>query len=166
MQENVSFQDALTYGGLDYTVEKSPNIHRMNDLEIVSESSFFTWRTDTKKVLGVVGDRYTPVQNTDALSIVEQFPYQIETAGVLKNGAICFVCMKSDKQIVVKGKDMTEMYLLFTNSFHPSYWPTKNATPKIKVIHKPIFWFFRLNFFACRYDQCIVALLNKIITVV
>ena len=76
MQENVSFQDALTYGGLDYTVEKSPNIHRMNDLEIVSESSFFTWRTDTKKVLGVVGDRYTPVQNTDALSIVEQFPYQ------------------------------------------------------------------------------------------
>jgi phage/plasmid-like protein (TIGR03299 family) len=130
MQENVSFQDALTYGGLDYTVEKSPNIHRMNDLEIVSESSFFTWRTDTKKVLGVVGDRYTPVQNTDALSIVEQFPYQIETAGVLKNGAICFVCMKSDKQIVVKGKDMTEMYLLFTNSF--------DGTTPISVLFTPI----------------------------
>jgi len=115
--ENVSFNDAVNYGGLDYTVEKSPNIHKMGDVEIISETSFFTWRTDTKSVLGVVGNRYTPIQNMDALSIVEKFPYKIETAGVLKNGGISFVCMKSDKQIVVKGNDLTEMYLLFTNSF-------------------------------------------------
>lgn len=130
MQDNVSFKDALDYGGLGYTVEKSPNIHRMNGVDIVSETSFFTWRTDTQKVLGVVGDRYTPVQNIDALSIVEQFPYHIETAGVLKNGAISFVCMKSDKQIIVKGKDETEMYLLFVNSF--------NGTTPISVLFTPI----------------------------
>jgi phage/plasmid-like protein (TIGR03299 family) len=128
--ENVSFRDALDYGGLNYTVEKSPNIHRMDKVEIISEKSFFTWRTDSKKVLGVVGDRYTPIQNDDALSIVEQFPYKIETAGVLKNGAISFVCMKSDKQIVVKGNDLTEMYLLFTNSF--------DGTTPISVIFTPI----------------------------
>ena len=130
MQDKVSFKDALEYGGLGYFVEKSPNIHRMGNTEIVSETSFFTWRTDNKKVLGVVGDRYTPVQNTDALSIVEQFPYHIETAGVLKNGAISFVCMKSDKQIIVKGVDETEMYLLFINSF--------NGTTPISVLFTPI----------------------------
>lgn len=128
--ESVSYQDALQFGGLDYFVEKSPNIHRMNNVEIISDSSFFTWRTDTQKVLGVVGNRYTPVQNSDALSICEQFPFHIETAGVLKDGALSFVCMKSDKQIVVKGKDVTEMYLLFTNSF--------DGTSPISVLFTPI----------------------------
>lgn len=127
---DVSFKDALQYGGLDYHVEKSPNIHRMEDVEIVSESSFFTWRTDTSKVLGIVGNRYTPIQNRDALNIIEQFPYQIETAGVLKNGSISFVCMKSDKQIIVKGKDVTDMYMVFTNSF--------DGTSPISIIFTPI----------------------------
>lgn len=128
--ENVSLQDALEYGGLDYHVEKSPNIHRMGDVEIISESSFFTWRTDTKTVLGTVGSRYTPIQNRDALAIVDQFPYSIETAGALKNGEIAFVCMKSDKQIVVKGNDVTDMYLLFTNSF--------DGSSPVSIIFTPI----------------------------
>lgn len=128
--ETVSYQDALQFGGLDYHVEKSPNIHRMGEIEIVSESSFFTWRTDVKKVLGQVGSRYTPVQNVDALGICEQFPFHIETAGVLKDGALSFVCMKSDKQIIVKNQDVTDMYLLFTNSF--------DGTSPISVLFTPI----------------------------
>ena len=128
--EQVSMMDAMQYGGLDYHVEKSPNIHRMGDVDLVSESSFFTWRTDTKKVLGIVGNRYTPVQNRDALAIVDQFPFHIETAGVLKDGALNFICMKSDRQIVVGGNDVTEMYLLFTNSF--------DGTSPISVLFTPI----------------------------
>lgn len=128
--ENVSMREALQYGGLDYHVEKSPNIHRMGDVDLVSETSFFTWRTDIKKVLGTVGSRYMPVQNVDALGIVDQFPYHIETAGVLKDGALSFICMKSDRQIVVKGTDVTDMYLLFTNSF--------DGTSPISIIFTPI----------------------------
>jgi phage/plasmid-like protein (TIGR03299 family) len=128
--EQVSLNDALQYGGLDYTVEKSPNIHRMGDTEIISDTSFFTWRTDNKKVLGTVGNRYTPVQNRDALAIVDQFPFHIETAGALRDGAISFVTMKSDKQIVVGGKDVTDMYLVFTNSF--------DGTSPISVLFTPI----------------------------
>ena len=122
LTEQPNLQDALNYGGLGYHVEKTPNVHRMpSGVEIISDKSFFTWRTDTNTVLGAhVGDRYTCVQNIDALNIVDQFPYHIETAGVLKDGAISFICMKSDKQIVVKGNDVTEMYLLFTNSFDGS----------------------------------------------
>lgn len=122
LTEQPTLQDALNYGGLGYHVEKTPNVHRMpSGVEIISDKSFFTWRTDTNTVLGAhVGDRYTCVQNIDALNIVDQFPYHIETAGVLKDGAISFICMKSDKQIVVKGSDVTEMYLLFTNSFDGS----------------------------------------------
>jgi phage/plasmid-like protein (TIGR03299 family) len=123
-------REALQYGGLDYHVEKSPNIHRMGDVDLVSETSFFTWRTDIKKVLGTVGSRYMPVQNVDALGIVDQFPYHIETAGVLKDGALSFICMKSDRQIIVKGTDVTDMYLLFTNSF--------DGTSPISIIFTPI----------------------------
>lgn len=129
--ESVNLQEALQYGGLDYHVEKSPNIHRMGEIDLISETSFFTWRTDTSKVLGHhVGSRYTPVQNIDALGIVDQFPYHIETAGCLKDGAISFICMKSDKQIIVKGTDVTDMYLLFTNSF--------DGSSPISVIFTPI----------------------------
>lgn len=128
--ESVSMREALQYGGLDYYVEKSPNIHRMGNIDLVSETSFFTWRTDIKKVLGTVGSRYMPVQNVDALGIVDQFPYHIETAGVLKDGALSFICMKSDRQIIVKGTDVTDMYLLFTNSF--------DGTSPISIIFTPI----------------------------
>lgn len=128
--DQVTLKDAMEYGGLGYHVEKSPNIHRMGNIEVVSDSSFFTWRTDTFKVLGQVGNRYLPVQNAEALAIVDQFPFHIETAGVLKDGAISFICMKSDRQIVVGGNDVTEMYLLFTNSF--------DGTSPISVIFTPI----------------------------
>lgn len=132
LSDHPTLKDALEFGGLGYQVEKSPNVHKMpNGVEIISEKSFFTWRTDTNTVLGShVGDRYTCIQNIDALGIVEQFPYHIETAGVLKDGAVSFVCMKSDRQIVVGGNDVTEMYLLFVNSF--------DGTSPVTVLFTPI----------------------------
>ena len=128
--DTLSYQDAMIYGGLDYVVEKSPNVHRIGKTEIVSETSFFTFRPDTEKVLGIVGNRYTPVQNDEVFSFAEQFPYHIETAGVLKNGAISFVCMKSDREIIVKGEDKTEFYLLMVNSF--------DGTTPISILFTPI----------------------------
>lgn len=130
-----TLKDALNFGGLGYHVEKLPNVHKMSvGIEITSEKSFFTYRTDTNTVLGShVGDRYTCIQNVDALGIVEQFPYHIETAGVLKDGAVSFVCMKSDKQIVVGNNDVTEMYLLFVNSFDGSFPVTVMFTP-VRVV--------------------------------
>lgn len=129
---NPTVADALEYGGLGYHVEKSPNVHRMpSGVEIVSEKSFFTWRTDTNVVLGHhVGDRYTCIQNHDALSIVDEFPYHIETAGVLKDGQTAFIAMKSDRQIVVGGNDVTDMYLLFINTF--------DGTKPVTVLFTPI----------------------------
>lgn len=134
LTEQPTLTDALQFGGLDFTVEKLPNIHKIGDIEIPSERSFFTYRTDKNIVLGPnVGTQYTCLQNIEALSIVDTFDYHIETAGVLKDGAISFVCMKSDRQIVVKGSDLTEMYLLFINSFDGSMPVTVLFTP-IRVV--------------------------------
>lgn len=133
-KEKVSREDAMILGGMGYTVEKLPNIHKIGSLEFVSETSFFTYRTDNNIILGShVGSRYTCVQNDIALGIVDQFPFHIETAGVLKDGAISFICMKSDRQIVVGGTDVTDMYLLFTNSFDGSMPISVTFTP-IRVV--------------------------------
>ena len=45
LEERMSIADALTFGGLDFEVQKSPNVHRFPDgNEQVSKDSFFTYR--------------------------------------------------------------------------------------------------------------------------
>lgn len=91
-------REALQLAGLDFKVEKMPNIHRIADgTETISGSSFFTYRTDNGEVLGDrVGADYKVVQNRDAFAffdaIVGGDGIQYETAGAL--GAITgvFVC--------------------------------------------------------------------------
>ena len=121
LQNTMNTQDALTKGGLDFVVEKSPNIHRLpSGIEIVSDKSFFTYRTDNNLILGdYVGKNYTILQNHDALGfldeVVEKGDLQIETAGALSGGAKVFVCAKVKKPIVVNGHDESYQYLVLSN---------------------------------------------------
>ena len=63
--------EALKFAGLDFEVEKLPNMHRLNDgTEITSQTSFFTYRPDTGAVLGDrLGKDYQVVQNTLCASL-------------------------------------------------------------------------------------------------
>lgn len=120
--ENVmTTDDALKLGGLDFVVEKSPNIHRLpGGVEIVSEKSFFTYRTDNHRILGdYVGKNYTILQNHEALGLLDEVvskgDLQIETAGALSGGAKVFVCAKVKRPIVVNGNDESYQYLVLSN---------------------------------------------------
>src|SRR5690349_15096840 len=62
--------EAIKYAGLDFEVLKYPNIHPLpSGLNIISDNSFFTFRTDTEAILGdKIGSDYEVVQNTEAFS--------------------------------------------------------------------------------------------------
>lgn len=85
---------------------------------------FATYRTDNWEVLGTVGSRYEPVQNTEAIDfiynvcknsqVVKPEDVIIETAGVLGKGERIFVTAKLPDYKMCD--DDMEKYILFTTS--------------------------------------------------
>jgi phage/plasmid-like protein (TIGR03299 family) len=116
--ECLNVADALRMAQLDYTVVKAPNIHAIPEgPEIVSKNSFFTYRTDTNMVLGdKLGKGYFPVQNEDALSVVDllvrEGGMRIESAGALYSGARAFICCRIPDDLMVSGADRVKQYLV------------------------------------------------------
>ncbi|MBY0479087.1 MAG: DUF945 domain-containing protein [Chitinophagaceae bacterium] len=113
---------ALQFAGLDFEVYKRPNIHILdNGNEIISTSSFYTYRPDTNAVLGDrLGKDYEVVQNADAFgffdAIVDGDGIQYETAGALGKGEKIFITAKLPGYIKVGNDDMVEKYLFLTTS--------------------------------------------------
>lgn len=115
-------KEALQFAGLDFEVLKRPNTHRLDDdTEVISKSSFYTYRPDTGAVLGDrLGKDYEVLQNADAFSffdaIVEGDGIQYETAGALGKGEKVFITAKLPGYIKVGSDDMIEKYLFLTTS--------------------------------------------------
>lgn len=137
--EKLSTIEALEQGGLNYTVLKLPNVHCLpNGEEIISDSSFFTCRTDTNKVLGDrLGSVYEVLQNVEAFNVVDEILQSgaatIETAGAIDQGKKTFVCLKVDKSIIVGGNDIVNQYVLIANSHDGSIAITATPT-NIRVV--------------------------------
>lgn len=131
--------DVLTDGGLDFTVEKLPNIHRIGTIETVSTKSFFTYRTDNNIVLGTrLGKDYTVYQNTEALSIVDDLlktgKCHIESAGSLGEGNKVFILLRLERNISVGDKtDVIYNYVLITNGHDGSLAITAMPT-NVRVV--------------------------------
>lgn len=131
--------EALTFAGLDFEVMKRPNIHRLQDgTEIISNSSFFTYRPDTGAVLGDrLGKDYQVVQNTDAFaffdSIVGGDGIMYETAGALGQGERIFITAKLPDYICVGSDDLIEKYLFLTTS-HDGFGSITAAFTPIRIV--------------------------------
>lgn len=92
--------------------------------EELIKTNYATYRTDTLDVLGVVGNRYEPVQNYVAIDfifnvlnnqdIIHPKDIIIETAGVLGKGERIFVTAKLPDFIIAK--DLINNYILFTTT--------------------------------------------------
>lgn len=132
-------QEAIELANLDYTVELTPATFCIGkDKSIVIPDKFATYRTDTNMPLGVVGNRYTIVQNKDAFgffdSIVGGNLAMFETAGVLGQGERIFVSAKMPEVIQIKGTDdITEVYVLLTSSHDGSGSVIAAVTP-VRVV--------------------------------
>jgi hypothetical protein len=70
IDSNATSAEAIVQAGLDFEVAKHPNLHTLpSGNNIISDNSFFTYRTDTEAVLGdKIGRDYEVIQNIDAFS--------------------------------------------------------------------------------------------------
>jgi phage/plasmid-like protein (TIGR03299 family) len=122
VQDYPTSKEALQFAGLDFEVLKRHNTHKLdNGAEIVSKSSFYTYRPDTGAILGDrLGKDYEVLQNIDAFSffdaIVGGDGIQYETAGALGKGEKIFITAKLPGYIKVAKDDCIEKYLFLTTS--------------------------------------------------
>lgn len=175
IQEAVSPIEALKLANLDFEVELAPlfasfipencvsywniktnkfdMVHKHDGLIISSldkrgenlTTNKAVYRKDSLTPLGVVGNKYTPVQNIESLNFIydilkhnpdikEKNDIVIETAGVLGNGERIFVTAKLPKGFRIgEEKQDTELYLVFTNSHNGTSSLTAMVTP-IRVV--------------------------------
>lgn len=142
-------KEALTFAGLDYTVEKRKLFTYDNENQLADEDTgikipeldvpdyFATVRTDNETVLGVVGKDYEVVQNVDAFSffdaIVGGDGIQYETAGALGKGERIFITAKLPGYIKVGNDDCIEKYLFLTTS-HDGYGSIMAAFTPVRIV--------------------------------
>jgi phage/plasmid-like protein (TIGR03299 family) len=92
---------------------------------------------DTGTALGVVGSRYSVIQNRDAFvffdSLLGSNEAIYETAGALGNGEKIWILARLPGHIKVRGKDIVKKYLLLTNSHDGSSLVRCKLTP-VRVV--------------------------------
>ena len=131
----LSSREVLIQSQLAYPVDKAPHIYRFpSGNEIISDNSYYTFRTDTEEILGdgLTAD-YHVVQNVDAFSffdsIVNGEGIIYETAGALGKGERIFITAKLPNYIKVGKDDMIEQYLFLSTSHNGSESITIAFTP-------------------------------------
>jgi len=118
-------QSALQIAQLDSVVKVSedPIYTKVDGKEIQLDKKFLTYRNHPKKgltALGVVGSRYTPIQNIEAFDflnhIADETGAVFETAGSLGNGERVFMTMKFPESMMIGGVDTINNYIMAVNS--------------------------------------------------
>jgi phage/plasmid-like protein (TIGR03299 family) len=78
------------------------------------------YRSDTKEPLSVVSSRYQVVQPKDILEfyrdLTEVGGFELETAGVLKDGKKLWALARTGQSVALKGKDTVNGYLLLATA--------------------------------------------------
>ena len=125
-------REAITAAGLDYEVELRP-LQTTCGQEVDVRKAVV--RTDSKEVLGVVGNKYVPIQNHQCFgfldSVVADGQVTYHTAGALGSGERIWMLAKLPNTIRVKGTDdITEQFLLLSNSH--------NGSSSLRVFFTPI----------------------------
>ncbi|HEY2411580.1 MAG TPA: DUF932 domain-containing protein [Pirellulaceae bacterium] len=113
-----SIEDSIRIAGLDWQVETRP-LHLASGKEVEGHNAVV--RTDSEAVLGVVGDRYRPLQNRDQFNWFQPFlesrECAFETCGALKGGQLVWVLAKVNRPDAdIGGGDTVRKYLLLTSS--------------------------------------------------
>lgn len=90
--ESSSIYDVLQASGMNFETELVP-MQTFDGDEIPNRKAIR--RTDTNHVLGIVGNKYTPVHNDKMLEpfhrMVRKYGAQYENAGVIQNGRKCWI---------------------------------------------------------------------------
>ena len=123
--------DAIRLAGLDWTVKQSP-VYTEQGFEIPGYRANI--RDIDNTVLGMVGDRYKVVQNTEAFDFTDAMlgeGVKYETAGSLFNGRRIWLLARLPKTQIL-GDDVIP-YLCFTNG-HDGYHSIKVCCCNVRVV--------------------------------
>lgn len=110
-------EEAIKLAGLDFEVVKK-KVYIEGDIEI--PRNYATVRTDLNLPLGVVGEKYHVLQNSQAFKFIDDIVGKqeaiFESAGAFGNGETIFLSCKLPNKFVVGGDDVADMYFLLTNN--------------------------------------------------
>jgi len=134
--------EAIKMAGLDWTVSLrgiatfGQGQGQDDDRIIPINDTFATVRDSDESVLGVVGKRYEPIQNSQCFDFLDRvlpdFDAKYETAGSLYDGRIVWMLLNLGQDVVV-GEDKIVPYLLLTNS-HDGSTAIKAMTTPVRVV--------------------------------
>lgn len=139
-----STQEALEMAGLNWSVEPrtlfcyDPN---GDQLEVVGHKAIA--RVEDDKVLGVVSDKYTEIQNKDAFDFTEELldeGVEYVRGGSFHGGRSVWLMARMPENKIILG-DPVEQYLVFTNAHDGS------GAVRIMIAPKRIVCSNALNFF-------------------
>lgn len=124
--------DAIRLAGLDWEVNQEP-IYLANGTEI--KGRYANVRSSDGSPLGIVGDKYKIVQNTDAFAFTDALlgeGVKYETAGSLKDGKVIWLLARMPEDIEILG-DKVAPYMVFTNTHDGSGAVRVTMTP-VRVV--------------------------------
>ncbi|MFM0753633.1 DUF932 domain-containing protein [Paraburkholderia strydomiana] len=111
--------------GMDWSIEEAevrfvaPGNRDLGSIHAFPEQKVL-YRSDTKAPLSVVSARYQVVQPQEILEfyrdLTEVGGFQLETAGVLKDGKKLWALARTGQSIALKGKDQVNGYLLLATA--------------------------------------------------
>ena len=128
---DIGVEDAIVAAGLDWEV----GLKDLQTVDGVPVNHRATYRKTDGSILGVVGPRYTPLQNKDSFDWFQPFldagECSIHTAGSLHSGQKVWVLaqLNRDSSEIVPGDDVSK-FILLSNSH--------DGTTAIRVGYTPI----------------------------
>lgn len=141
LSENRSIEIWRKEAGMDWHIQESP-VHFKTEICGEHATQTFTdqkvlFRSDTFKPLSVVSKRYQVVQPLDVLEfyrdLTDLFGYQLETAGVLKEGRKFWALARTGNSATLKGNDTVDSYMLLATSCDGTLATTATPT-SIRVV--------------------------------
>ena len=140
-------EEALDKGEMNFDVELEEITTKSG---IVLPNYKAVMRTDTKKALGVVSDKYSPLQNREAAAFFDELTKDkkavFETAGVLSEGRTIWLLAKlSGEPLKIIANDVVDTYLLFTNNHTGLSAARARFTPIRVVCANTLGWAMQRN---------------------
>ena len=143
----MTLDEILEIAGMDYTIECLDLGARIGDLKEVNDVAKrqfmkvdgykLVWSPQLKTVFQVATDRYQPVQPASVVEFFREFcdkgDLEIETAGVLKDGAINWCLAKTAHSFELAGQDKSNTYVMLATS-HDGSMRTVVLPTSIRVV--------------------------------
>lgn len=137
----LSYEDVLRVAGIDWEVDLVPVYVKEGDKFVVAEEYQGVRRSDTERLISIVGSDYETLQNSHGLEflrvLMDTDEIVPETAGSLRNNRFVWVCVRIPREITIGGEELVP-YMIFSTGHDGKHGPGVTATPVRPVCNNTI----------------------------